>query len=67
MHIAGERCKDPRDFVQSVDLQDFPGGPVAKTMHGPNARGLGSIPGQGTRSHMPQLRVCMPQIRPGAA
>ena len=24
--------------------------------HAPNARGLGSIPGQGTRSHMPQLR-----------
>ena len=25
-------------------------------LHAPNARGLGSIPGQGTRSHMPQLR-----------
>ena len=25
----------------------------------PNARGLGSIPGQGTRSHLPQLRVSM--------
>ena len=29
--------------------------------HTPNAEGLGSIPGQGTRSHMPQLRICMPQ------
>ena len=28
---------------------DFPGGPVAKT---PNIGGPGSIPGQGTRSHM---------------
>ena len=27
----------------------------------PNAGGLGSIPGQGTRSHMPQLRVHKPQ------
>ena len=25
--------------------------------HAPNAGGLGSIPGQGTRSHMPQLRA----------
>ena len=36
-----------------------------------NAGGLGSVPGQGTRSHMPQVRVhmlklkrsCMPQLR----
>ena len=33
----------------------FPGGPVVKTAHR-NAGSLGSIPGQGTRSHMPQLR-----------
>ena len=26
-----------------------------------NIRGLGLIPGQGSRSHMLQLRVCMPQ------
>ena len=26
-------------------------------LHAPNAGYLGSIPGQGTRSHMPQLRV----------
>ena len=29
----------------------------------PNAGGLGSIPGQGTRSHMPQLRARMPQLK----
>ena len=34
---------------------DFPGGPVAKTLHS-QYRGLGSIPGQGTRSHMPRLK-----------
>ena len=32
-------------------------------LHAPNAGGLGSIPGQGTRSHMPQVRVRMPQLR----
>ena len=29
----------------------------------PNVGGPGSIPGQGTRPHMPQLRVCMPQLK----
>ena len=28
-----------------------------------NAGGLGSIPGQGARSHIPQLRVQMPQLK----
>ena len=36
-------------------IWDFPGGPVAKTPCS-QCRGLGSIPGQGTRSHMPRLR-----------
>ena len=31
--------------------------------HTPNARGQGSIPGQGTRSHMLQVRVCMSQLK----
>ena len=34
-----------------------------KRLRAPNAGGLGSIPGQGTRSHVPQLTVCMPQLR----
>ena len=29
----------------------------------PNAEGRGLIPGQETRSHMPQLRVCMLQLK----
>ncbi|TEA40985.1 hypothetical protein DBR06_SOUSAS9010008, partial [Sousa chinensis] len=29
----------------------------------PNAGGPGLIPGQGTRSHMRQLRACMPQLK----
>ncbi|TEA39003.1 hypothetical protein DBR06_SOUSAS1710095, partial [Sousa chinensis] len=32
-------------------------------LHAPNAGGPGSISGQGTRSHMPQLRVCMLQLK----
>ena len=33
----------------------------------PKAGAPGSIPAQGTRSHVPQLRVHMPLLRPGAA
>ena len=36
-------------------------------MSGDFAGDLGLIPGQGTRSHMVQLRVYMPQLRPDAA
>ena len=32
-------------------------------LHAPNAGGLGSVPSQGTRSHMLQLRVHVPQLR----
>ena len=35
--------------------QDFPGGPEAR-LHVSKADGLGSNPGQGTRSHVFQLR-----------
>ena len=35
---------------------DFPGGPVAKTSHS-LAGGPGSIPGQGARSHILQLKI----------
>ena len=40
--------------VSNGGSTDFPGGPVAKT---PNAGGLGLIPGQGTRSHLPHLKI----------
>ena len=42
-------------FHFKLDLRDFPGGLAAKTLKS-QYRGLGSIPGQGTRYHMPQLR-----------
>ena len=32
-------------------------------LHAPNAGGQGSNPGQGTRSHMLQLRVHTPQLK----
>ena len=41
---------------------DFHGGAVAKTPHS-QCRGLGLTPGQGARSHMLPLRVCMPQLK----
>ena len=40
---------------------DFPGGPVAKTLRS-QCRGPGLIPGQGTRSHLLQLRAHIPQL-----
>ena len=50
-------------FVLAVHLgvhrntnQDFPGGSVAKTPC-PQCRGLGLIPGQGTRFHMQEF-IC---------
>ena len=43
-------------------MVELPGGPVAKTLPS-NAGGPGSIPGQRTSSLIPQLRVCMPQLK----
>ena len=40
-------------------IRDFPGGPVAKTPPS-QLRGPGSIPGQGTRSHMLQGKLKIP-------
>ena len=37
-------------------FRDFPGGPVAKTARS-QGRGPGSVPGQGIRSHMLQVRL----------
>ena len=44
-----------------MQFRDFPGESGAKILHF-QCRGPGSIPGQGTKSHMPQLRVCMQQL-----
>ena len=42
-------------------VKGLPSGPVEDCAS--NAGWLGSIPGQGTRSHRPQLRVCKPQLK----
>ena len=44
------------------EVWDIPGDPGLR-LHAPNAGGPGLIPGQGTRSRMPQLRVHMPQLK----
>ena len=41
--------------TKKIRNRDFPHGPVAKTLLLVQG-GKGSIPGQGTRSHMPQVR-----------
>ena len=42
---------------KEVRNRDFPCGPIAKILHS-QCRGVpSSIPGQGTRSHMPQLKI----------
>ena len=46
--------------VKELTCWDFPGGPGVR-LHAPNAGSLGLISGQGTRSHMLQLRVHMLQ------
>ena len=45
---------NPIKPLRKILVWDFPGGPVVKT---PNAGGSGSIPGQGTRSPMLQLKI----------
>ena len=46
---------DENAQCQNVNKGDFPRGPMAKTSHS-QCRGPGSIPGQGPRAHVPQLR-----------
>ena len=47
---------DTSIFNKILANWDFPGGAVAKTLCS-QSRGLGLIPGEGTRSHMLQLRI----------
>ena len=60
--IRGWSSQKP--FLKASRL-DFPGGPVAKTLC-PDAENPGWIPGQGTRSHMPQKKAHLLQLRPGS-
>ena len=38
----------------------------SESVTNPDAGDLGSIPGQGTRPHVPQLRICLLHLRPSA-
>ena len=49
-------------YLKRHSFWHFPRGPVVR-LSAPTAGGLGSIPGQGTRSHMPQLRVYMQKLK----
>ena len=58
-----EMIKHSEESKSKVEIVwDFLGGPWLR-LHAPNAGGWGSISGQETRSHMPQLRVCMLQLK----
>ena len=59
----GHRKEATYNFAYVLkDCRCFPGGPVADSMLQMQG-GQGSIPGQGNRSHLPQLRVCMLQLK----
>lgn len=45
----------PGCLINDTQLGDFPGGPAAQTP--PNTGAQGHPPGQGTSSHMPQLKT----------
>ena len=47
---------------KTSEVRDFPGGLVAGILCSWH-RGPGSTPDQGTRSHIPQLRSCLPWLR----
>ena len=51
-----------QSLLSKRNTRDFPGGPVAKARPS-NAGDLDSILGHRTRSHMPQLTVCMPLLK----
>ena len=49
---------EQNDLAETWLCADFPRGPEAKTPRS-QCKGHSSIPGQGTRSHMSQLRILL--------
>ena len=49
-------ARSVRFELQEATAWDFPDGPGDKPLHY-QCRGPGLIPGRGTRSHMPQLKI----------
>ena len=62
----GVPCWMLLNFILKTHCRDFLGVPGLR-LRTPNEAGLGWICGPRTRSHMPQLRICMSQLKPGAA
>ena len=58
---TGQKSRQSVGIARNVDFRDFLGGPVAETRR-PQCRGVGLIPGLGTRSHMLQLKSQHSQI-----
>ena len=57
VRASGQRHQRAEPTEQKPELcEDFPGGPAVK-LRAPNAGGPGLILGQGTRSHMLQLKI----------
>ena len=63
--LSADRCHIPHKLTETVNdplpksqVKNIEGSLVVQwlRLRAPNAGGPGSIPGQGTRSHMPQLR-----------
>ena len=50
-------------LIIKCNVRDFSTKVQYLRLRAPSAGGLGSIPGQGTRSHMPKLRVSMLQLK----
>ena len=50
------RSQEKREMSQKKCCREFPGGPVAKTLHS-QCRGPDSVPGHGTKPPMLRLRV----------
>ena len=58
-YLTDEETKDQRSKIICLKLSYSGTSLVVQwvRLHAPNAGGLGSIPGQGTRSRMPQLKI----------
>ena len=56
LHGLGDEIMDMKHSLEKPSIVTFPGDPVAENLHS-QCRGLCSITGQGTRFHMPQLKI----------
>ena len=55
-HISESSLRKRTEEDKDIEVGYFPGGPWLRFC-APNAGSIASIPGQGTRSHVPQLKI----------